>query len=80
MIEGFKKGASNTKLDLPPRKAIGKELAGGMSDTPLGMILEYMGTAARIPGRLLVAEDEFMKGILFQVELERFQLENTMRL
>ena len=71
MVEGFKKGASNTKLDLPPRKAIGKELAGGMSDTPLGMILEYMGTAARFPGRLLVAEDEFMKGILFQVELER---------
>ena len=27
MIEGFKKGASNTKLDLPPRKAIGKELS-----------------------------------------------------
>ena len=51
-----------------------------MSDTPLGMILEYMGTAARFPGRLLVAEDEFMKGILFQVELESWQLENTMRL
>ena len=31
-----------------------------------GGILELLGTINRIPGRLLVAEDEFMKGILFQ--------------
>lgn len=70
-VEGFKKGAPTTKLDLPPRNSIGKQLAGKYEDTFLGTFLEYTGTAARVPGRLLVAEDEFMKGILFQVELER---------
>lgn len=70
-VEGFKKGAPTTKLDLPPRNSIGKQLAGKYEDTFLGTMFEYIGTAARVPGRLLVAEDEFMKGILFQVELER---------
>ena len=70
-VEGFKQGAPTTKLDLPPRNSIGKQLAGKYEDTFLGTMFEYIGTAARVPGRLLVAEDEFMKGILFQVELER---------
>ena len=70
-VEGFKKGAPTTKLDLPPRNSVNKELAGKYQDTFLGTMFEYLGTAARVPGRLLVAEDEFMKGILFQVELER---------
>ena len=30
-----------------------------------------MGTVNRIPGRALVAEDEFMKGIMYRMELER---------
>ena len=37
----------------------------------MGTMLEYFGTAVRFPGRMLVAEDEFFKGVLFQMELER---------
>ena len=67
----FKEGASVTKLDLRKDKAITRELAGPLQDTPIGMFFDIMGTIARSPGRFLVAEDELTKGFLFQMELER---------
>lgn len=70
--EAFKTGkAVTSKLDLRKDKAISRELAGKYKDTPLGTFFEVMGTYARFPGRLLVAEDEMMKGIIFQMDLER---------
>ena len=70
--EGFKSGAAITKLDLPPRKAITKDvLPEKYKHSAIGMMLEYFGTAVRFPGRMLVAEDEFFKGVLFNMELER---------
>tara|TARA_S200002703_G_scaffold67759_1_gene58889 strand:- start:1532 stop:4399 length:2868 start_codon:yes stop_codon:yes gene_type:complete len=63
--------ASTTKLDLRKDKAITRDLAGSLKDTPLGYFFDYMGAVVRTPGRLLVAEDEFAKGFLFQMELER---------
>ena len=68
----FKSGESvTTKLDLRKDKAISKNLAGKYQDTALGTFFEYMGTVVRFPGRMLVAEDEMMKGFIFQMELER---------
>ena len=68
----FKSGESVTnKLDLRKDKAISKSLAGKYEDTALGSFFEYMGTVVRFPGRMLVAEDEMMKGFIFQMELER---------
>jgi len=70
--EGFKTGAAITKLDLPPRKAITKDvLPDRYKNSAIGTMLEYFGTAVRLPGRMLVAEDEFFKGVLFNMELER---------
>ena len=71
--EAFKTGeAVTTKLDLRKPNALGKRLLPEKyQDTFMGHTLEMMGTYARIPGRLLVAEDEFAKGVLFQMELER---------
>lgn len=69
----FKSGESVTnKLDLRKDKAISKTLAGKYQDTALGHFFEYVaGPMIRFPGRLLVAEDEMMKGFIFQMELER---------
>ena len=68
----LKSGESiTTKMDLRKDKAISKELAGKYKDTALGSFFEVMGTMVRVPGRLLVAEDEMMKGFIFQMELER---------
>ena len=70
--EGFKSGAAITKLDLPNRKSITKDvLQEKYKNSYMGTMLEYFGTAVRFPGRMLVAEDEFFKGVLFQMELER---------
>ena len=37
----------------------------------MGGFLELLGTINRLPGTALVAEDEFMKGIMYRMELER---------
>ena len=64
--------ASTTKLDLRKPNAFGKTLLPeGMQNSFMGGFLELMGTVHRLPGRALVAEDEFMKGIMYRMELER---------
>ena len=70
--ESFRTGtASSTKLDLRRTNALSKELAGKYKNSALGTTLELMGTWFRLPGRFLVTEDEFAKGILYHVEIER---------
>ena len=39
------------------------------SDKWLGKAIDYYGTAVTLPGRLLMSEDEFFKGVLYRVEL-----------
>ena len=71
--EAFKTGdAATTKLDLRKPNAVGKRLLPEKyQDTFMGSALEMFGTYSRIPGKFLVAEDEFVKGVLYQMELER---------
>ena len=61
-----------TKMDLRRPNAFGKRLLGDKyQDTFLGDGLEFLGTLNRLPGRFLVAEDEFAKGVLYKIELGR---------
>ena len=71
--EAFKTGdVVTTKLDLRKSKAVSKDLLPeGFKDGYMGKMLEYYGTFARMPGRFLVAEDEFMKGIAYHMQLEQ---------
>jgi len=71
--EAFKTGdAATTKLDLRKPNAVGKRLLPEKyQNTFMGSALEMFGTYSRIPGKFLVAEDEFVKGVLYQMELER---------
>ena len=64
--------AQTTKLDLRRPNAFGKTLLpDDMQNSMMGGFLELLGTINRIPGTALVAEDEFMKGIMYRMELER---------
>jgi hypothetical protein len=38
-------------------------------DKWLGKAIDYYGTAVTLPGRMLMAEDEFFKGVLYRMEL-----------
>jgi hypothetical protein len=71
--EAFKTGeATATKLDLRKPGAVGKRLLPEKyQNTFMGHTLEMLGTYSRLPGRFLVAEDEFVKGVTYQMELER---------
>ena len=65
--------ASTTKLDLRKPNAFGKRLLPEKyRDGFMGNTLEAMGAFYfTAPGRLLVAEDEFAKGIINKMELNR---------
>ena len=69
--------AQTTKLDLRKPNAFGKRLLPeDYQDNFLGKSLEFLGTINRLPGTALVAEDEFAKGILYRMELERIGKSN----
>lgn len=68
------------KIDLPPEPAISTQSVArerGMSaseldafqQSNLGKAVDYLGTAVRVPGRLLITEDEFFKSIGYRMEL-----------
>jgi len=64
--------AQTIKLELIKPNAFGKTLVSeGMQNSMMGGFLELLGTINRLPGTALVAEDEFMKGIMYRMELER---------
>ena len=51
---------------LPPISSAG---FGIEQDKWLGKAIDYYGTAITLPGRMLMAEDEFFKGVLYRMEL-----------
>ncbi len=52
--------------DLP---SISSAAFGIEQDKWLGKAIDYYGTAITMPGRMLMAEDEFFKGVLYRMEL-----------
>lgn len=57
------------KVDLPKVHSISSEAMGMASDTGWGRFVDFLGNAARVPTRLLGAEDEFFKTIGYRAEL-----------
>ena len=53
-------------LDTPP---ISSAAMGIEPDKWLGKAIDYYGTAITVPGRALMTEDEFFKGVLYRMEL-----------
>jgi len=79
MKNAFNTGdAATTKLDLRRPNAFGKRLLPEKyRDNFVGTALEYMGSYFRLPGRFLVAEDEYAKGILYKMEIYKIAQKNA---
>jgi hypothetical protein len=63
---------SKIELQRAPQEGLGASLqamTGQTPDTWLGKALGYYGTAITVPGRALMTEDEFFKGVLYRMEL-----------
>lgn len=84
VMEGFQLGAkafrTNSPNDLLSKvednrggfESLGGQLqrmTNNSPDTWLGKGLEYYGTAVTMPGRLLLTEDEFFKGVLYRMDM-----------
>jgi hypothetical protein len=64
--------ASKVELQRNPSESMGESLqrlTGAQQDSWFGKALDYYGTAVTLPGRALMAEDEFFKGVLYRMEL-----------
>lgn len=62
-------GGYSGKIDLPPTPAISSENWGLARDTAFGKTVDVIGQVVRMPGRALMAEDEFFKTIGYRSEL-----------
>jgi len=62
-------GGLGSKVELSRPKAFDAENLGVMPDTPLGLGINLLGTIQRMPGRFLMAEDEFFKVVNYRAEL-----------
>lgn len=63
---------SKIELQRAPQEGLGASLqaiTGQTPDTWMGKALGYYGTAITVPGRALMTEDEFFKGVLYRMEL-----------
>lgn len=84
LLEGFQMGAKAfrenqpsdvlTKIEIQRggREELGEALqrmTGADPDSFLGKGLEYYGTAITLPGRALMAEDEFFKGVFYRMHM-----------
>lgn len=70
--QAFKMNASGGwagKIDLPHAPAISAENWRLAKDGVLGKTVDVLGNAMRLPGRALMAEDEFFKAVGFRSEL-----------
>jgi len=75
--EAFRKNQPNdlmSKIELQrnPPESMGASLqrmTGTSPDTWMGKAMDYYGTAVTLPGRALMSEDEFFKGVLYRMEL-----------
>lgn len=84
LVEGFKdalryawkalktgeSGMGLGKLETPREGAISAEALGMASGSWAGRAVDGIGQLVRVPGRLLVAEDEFFKTIGYRMELK----------
>lgn len=57
------------KVDLPHKPAISSENLGLARDSTFGKAVDVIGTVVRIPGRALMASDEFFKTVGYRSEL-----------
>lgn len=57
------------KVDLPKTHALSAEGFGMSRDTAMGRFVDLLGNFARVPTRLLGAEDEFFKTIGYRMEV-----------
>ncbi|MDR1044030.1 MAG: hypothetical protein LBP33_02795 [Candidatus Adiutrix sp.] len=62
-------GGWSGKVDLPPTPAISAENWGLAKDSAFGKTVDAIGQVVRIPGRALMAEDEFFKTVGYRAEL-----------
>jgi hypothetical protein len=62
-------GGWGGKMDLPHEPAISAENWRLAKDGAMGKFVDVLGNAVRIPGRALMAEDEFFKSIGYRAEL-----------
>lgn len=62
-------GFALNKVDLPVDHAVSAHAFQISSETGLGRAIDLIGNVARIPGRMLGAEDEFFKTIGYRMEL-----------
>jgi hypothetical protein len=64
--------ASKVELSRAPMESMGETLqrmTGAKQDSWIGKGFDYYGTAVTLPGRALMTEDEFFKGVLYRMEM-----------
>jgi hypothetical protein len=64
--------ASKIEMQRNPSESMGATLQRVFGQSPeslMGKALDYYGTAVTLPGRALMSEDEFFKGVLYTMEL-----------
>ena len=64
--------ASKVELDRAPTEGLGETLqrmTGADQSSWFGKALDYYGTAVTLPGRALMSEDEFFKGVMYRMEI-----------
>jgi len=62
-------GSLEGKIELSRKKALTAENLGLSTDTTIGLGVELLGTIQRLPGRFLIAEDEFFKTFNYRAQL-----------
>lgn len=67
--EAPQSGGLKSKLESREMKAITAEKFGLDPVSNAGRAVEYLGVAVRLPGRFLIAEDEFFKGVSGRMQL-----------
>lgn len=62
-------GWALNKVDLPRERSVSAEAFRMGHETTMGRAVDFLGSVANVPGRLLGAEDEFFKTIGYRMEL-----------
>lgn len=62
-------GSLEGKIELSRKKALTAENLGLSTDSTVGLGIELLGTIQRMPGRFLIAEDEFFKTYNYRAQL-----------
>lgn len=58
-----------TKLEIGRTKALSADNLGINPENPIGKAVDFLGTVNRLPGRFLIAEDEFFKTVAYRATL-----------